>query len=249
MAERNDNGETERLAREVKGLLGVKTQDGDTATRVAPLNSLVDGERKTAMRDQVRLMASALGLTVSEYEADAHAATLLGLVAAEKASGVGNRAVAAHLLTASARRHAGVMERIAVALESLARGKGQDEPAQRVSGAAATYSAQQIADLRTLADMIEEGEPMIAGKWTCGAASAERPYGHGLIITLRNFDGEVEHLIKQAAHIRFRPPSPPSLVWAWVAATCRALATQAEASITAARSLDELVALELEGTR
>ena len=119
MAERNDNGETARLAREVKGLLGLKTQDDDGAARVAPLNSLVDGERKAAVRDQVRLLARALGLTVSEADADAHAATLLGLVAAEKVSGVGNRAVAAHLLTASARRHDETMERIAVALEAI----------------------------------------------------------------------------------------------------------------------------------
>jgi hypothetical protein len=119
MAERNDNDDTARLTREVKGLLGVKTQDDDGAARVAPLNSLVDGERKAAVRDQVRLLARALGLTVSEADADAHAATLLGLVAAEKVSGVGNRAVAAHLLTASARRHDETMERIAVALEAI----------------------------------------------------------------------------------------------------------------------------------
>ena len=255
MAERNDNGETARLMREVKAHLGLKTQDDDAAVRVAPLNSLVDGERKMAVRDQVRLMARALGLTVSEADAEAHAATLLGRVAAEKASvaaekasGVANAAVAAHLLTASARRHEEATERIAVALEALARGKGHDEPAQPVSVAPATYSAQQIADLRTLADMIEEGEPMIAGEWTCGTASAERPSGSGLVIALRAVGGGVEHLVKQAIHGRLRSPSP-SVVSAWIAATCRALATQAEASITAARSLDELVALELEGAR
>jgi hypothetical protein len=80
---------------------------------------MLEASKRDAVRDQVRLLARALGLTVSEADADAHAATLLGLIAAEKVSGVGNRAVAAHLLTASARRHDETMERIAVALEAI----------------------------------------------------------------------------------------------------------------------------------
>jgi hypothetical protein len=143
MAERNDNGGAGWTERNI----------------TAPLNEMMEASKRDAVRDQVRLMARALGLTVSEADAEAHAATLLGLVAAEKVSGVANHAVAAHLLTASARRHEETMERIAVALEALARGKGHDEPAQPVSVAPAAYSAQHIADLRTLADMIEEGEP------------------------------------------------------------------------------------------
>jgi hypothetical protein len=95
MAERNDNGGR------------------------PPLNDMLEASKRDAVRDQVRLLASALGLTVSEADADAHAATLLALVAAERVSCVGNRAVAAHLLTASARRHDETMERIAVALEAI----------------------------------------------------------------------------------------------------------------------------------
>ncbi len=210
----------------------------------APLNSLVDGERKAAVRDQVRLMASALGLTVSEADADAHAADLLALVAAEKVSGVGNRAVAAHLLTASARRHEESMERIAAALEALARGKGHDEPAQRVSAAVATYSAQHIADLRTLAQEVMSQAPGVHG-WVCGLASAKVSGGILNVYVRKPFLGTEIH--------RFGGPIPDGMrdadLIAWIAATCRAVATRAEAHITSARSLDELVALDLEGAR
>ena len=106
MAERNDNGDR------------------------APLNDLLEASKRDAVRDQVRLMARVLGLTVSESEADAHAADLLALVAAERVSGVGTPAVAAHLLDAriaahnaaiAARQERGIAaeERIAAALEMI----------------------------------------------------------------------------------------------------------------------------------
>lgn len=264
MAERNDNGDTERLAREVKGLLGVKTQDDDAAdvrpmtegvgpspgwterNITAPLNSLVDGERKAAVRDQVRLMARALGLTVSESDAAAHAADLLALVAAEKVSGVGNRAVAAHLLTASARRHEETQGRIAAALEALARGKGHDEPAQPaqpVSGAPATYSAQQIADLRVVAGKVANAKSYTpAAAWEHGTACVEVSVDLLKVYLRASTLGGQGH--------RFLRVLPGGLrhadFVAWIAATCRAIATYAEGSPL---TLDRLVALELEGTR
>jgi hypothetical protein len=75
-------------------------------------------------------MARALGLTVSEADADAHAATLLALVAAERVSGVACNTVAAHLLDAKVSAHNAAIaarqeknnaltERIAVALEAI----------------------------------------------------------------------------------------------------------------------------------
>jgi hypothetical protein len=233
MAERNDNGGR------------------------PPLNEMMEASKRDAVRDQVRLMARALGLTVSEVDADAHAATLLGLVTAEKVSGVASNAVAAHLLDARVSAHNAAIaarqeqnnvltERIAVALEALARGKGQDEPAQPVSGAAAAYSAQQIADLRALARVVEIAPPSMTGRWTSGAASAVRLSGSVLNIGLYHEQGGLEHTIR----ISLRPRTHGAeSMRAWIAATCRALATQAEASITVARSLDELVALELEGGR
>ena len=106
MAERNDNGGR------------------------PPLNDMLEASKRDAVRDQVRLMARALGLTVSEADADAHAAMLLELVAAEHVSGVASNAVAAHLLDAkvsahnaavAARQERGIAaeERIAVALEAI----------------------------------------------------------------------------------------------------------------------------------
>lgn len=106
MAERNDNGDR------------------------APLNDMLEASKRDAVRDQVRLMATALGLTVSEADAEQHAATLLALVAAENVSGVANHAVAAHLLDAKLAAHNAAIaarqeqnnaltERIAVALEAI----------------------------------------------------------------------------------------------------------------------------------
>ena len=114
MAERNDNGGAGWTERNL----------------TAPLNDLLEASRLDAVRDQVRLLASALGLTVSEADAEAHAATPLGLVAAEKASGVANHAVVAHLLDAKVAAHNNALaarqeksnaltERIAVALEAI----------------------------------------------------------------------------------------------------------------------------------
>jgi hypothetical protein len=91
---------------------------------------MLEASKRDAVRDQVRLMARALGLTVSEADADAHAAMLLELVAAEHVSGVASNAVAAHLLDAkvsahnaavAARQERGIAaeERIAVALEAI----------------------------------------------------------------------------------------------------------------------------------
>lgn len=84
-----------------------------------------------ATRQQVRLVASALGIEVSEADASAHAATLRALVEAEKASGVASYAVTAHLLDSRVAAHNAAIaarqeknnaltERIAVALEKLA---------------------------------------------------------------------------------------------------------------------------------
>jgi len=203
---------------------------------------MLEASKRDAVRDQVRLLASALGLTVSEADTEAHAATLLALVAAEKVSGVGNRAVAAHLLTASARRHEETMERIAVALEALARGKGHDEPAQRVSGAPATYSAQQIADLRTLAQMVPRMAPTPAGERAHWLASA-LVWGGMLKVFLRQgAPGDQGHRFSNFIPDGCRDAALISRI----AATCRAIATRAEGS---RRSLDELVALELEGAR
>jgi hypothetical protein len=114
MAERNDNGGAGWAERNI----------------TAPLNELMEASKRDAVRDQVRLMARALGLTVSEADADAHAATLLGLVAAEHVSGVASNAVAAHLLDARVSAHNAAIaarqeknnaltERIAVALEAI----------------------------------------------------------------------------------------------------------------------------------
>lgn len=84
-----------------------------------------------ATRQQVRLVASALGLEVSEFAASKYAETLLALVEAERASGITSYAVTAHLLDSRAAAHNAAMiarleksnaisERIAVALEKLA---------------------------------------------------------------------------------------------------------------------------------
>ena len=97
----------------------------------APLSAMAAAAQLDATRQQVRLVASALGLEVSEADAGAHAATLLALVEAEKASGIATFAVTAHLLDSRAAAHnAGMIarleknnaltERIAVALEKLA---------------------------------------------------------------------------------------------------------------------------------
>ena len=97
----------------------------------APIEELAKAAQLDATRQQVRLVASALGLEVSEADAGAHAATLLALVEAEKASGITTYAVTAHLLDSRAAAHnAGMIarleknnaltERIAVALEKLA---------------------------------------------------------------------------------------------------------------------------------
>jgi hypothetical protein len=115
MAERNDNG----------GGAGWTERN-----ITAPLNEMMEASKRDAVRDQVRLMARALGLTVSEADAEAHAGTLLGLVAAENVSGVANHAVAAHLLDAKVSAHNAAIaarqeqnnaltERIAVALEAI----------------------------------------------------------------------------------------------------------------------------------
>ena len=154
MAERNDNGGAGWTERNI----------------TAPLNEMMEASKRDAVRDQVRFLAHALGLTVSEADADAHAATLLGLVAAENVSGVANHAVAAHLLDAKVSTHNAAIaarqeqnnaltERIAVALESLARGKGHDEPAQRVSGAVATFDIPAAyAAMKSGALVYAEGE-------------------------------------------------------------------------------------------
>lgn len=230
MAERNDNGYR------------------------APLNSLVDGERKAAVRDQVRLMARVLGLTVSEADAEQHAADLLALVAAERVSGVGNRAVAAHLLDAriaahnaaiAARQERGIAaeERIAAALEALARGKGHDEPAQRVSGAPATYSAQQIADLRMLASKVASTKSYTpAAAWEHGTACVEVSADLLKVYLRASTLGEQGHRFLQVLPEGLRHAD----FVAWIAATCRAIATYAEGSPL---TLDKLVALELEGAR
>ena len=97
----------------------------------APLSAMAAAAQLDATRQQVRLVASALGLEVSEADAGAHAATLLALVEAEKASGITTYAVTAHLLDSRAAAHNAAMiarleknnaltERIAVALEKLA---------------------------------------------------------------------------------------------------------------------------------
>lgn len=84
-----------------------------------------------ATRQQVRLVASALGIEVSEADATRCAATMRELVEAEKASGITTFAVTAHLLDSRAAAHNAAMlarleksnaisERIAAALEKLA---------------------------------------------------------------------------------------------------------------------------------
>ena len=96
----------------------------------APIEELAKAAQLDATRQQVRLVASALGLEVSEADAGAHAATLLALVEAEKASGITTYAVTAHLLDSRAAAHNAAMiarleksnaltERIAVALEKM----------------------------------------------------------------------------------------------------------------------------------
>ena len=97
----------------------------------APLSAMAAAAQLDATRQQVRLVAAALGLEVSEADAGAHAATLLALVEAEKASGIATYAVTAHLLDSRAAAHNAamiariekgnaLMERIAVALEKMA---------------------------------------------------------------------------------------------------------------------------------
>lgn len=97
----------------------------------APLSAMAAAAQLDATRQQVRLVASALGIEVSEADAGAHAETLLALVEAEKASGITTFAVTAHLLDSRAAAHnAGMIarlersnaltERIAAALEKMA---------------------------------------------------------------------------------------------------------------------------------
>lgn len=100
----------------------------------APLNTLAAAAQFDATRQQVRLVARALGLEVSEADAHTYAATLLALVEAEKASGITTYAVTAHLLDSRAAAHNAAMvarlersneltERVAVALEKMAEGR------------------------------------------------------------------------------------------------------------------------------
>lgn len=97
----------------------------------APIEEMAKAAQFDALRQQVRLAASALGLEVSEFAAQKHAETLLALVEAEKASSVTTHAVMAHLLDSRAAAHNAAMiariersnaisERIAAALEKLA---------------------------------------------------------------------------------------------------------------------------------
>ena len=96
----------------------------------APIEELAKAAQLDATRQQVRLVARALGLDVSEFEASKHAETLLALVEAEKASGITTYAVTAHLLDSRAAAHNAAMiariekgnaltERIAAALETI----------------------------------------------------------------------------------------------------------------------------------
>ena len=96
----------------------------------APLGEMAAAAQLDATRQQVRLVASALRIEVSEADAGAHAETLLALVEAEKASGITAYAVTAHLLDSRATAHNAAMiarieagnaisERIAVALEMI----------------------------------------------------------------------------------------------------------------------------------
>lgn len=97
----------------------------------APLSEMAAAAQLDATRQQLRLVARALGLDVSEFEASKHAEALLALVEAEKASGITTHAVTAHLLDSRAAAHnAGMIariersnaisERIAAALEKMA---------------------------------------------------------------------------------------------------------------------------------
>lgn len=213
----------------------------------APLSAMAAAAQIDATRQQVRLVASALGLEVSEFAASKYAETLLALVEAEKASGITTFAVTAHLLDSRAAAHNAAMiariekgnaltERIVVALEKLAGVKGNSEPA-------AKYSAQQVSDLRVVAGMIAKAKPSApAAEWEHGTACVEMG-ADVLTVYLRAAAlGEQGH--------RFLRILPEGLrhsdLMLWVAATCRAIATHAEGS---AVTLDELVALELAGGR